>query len=187
MGKDWTATPSDFEALLTWLHPDRDQAALKYEDIRFGLIRIFICRGSPVAEELTDRTFDRVMRKLPDFSGSYSGDPSLYFYGVARNIYRESLRGEPARVLPWPKQIPGEDDSREYDCLEACLEQLPPESRRLVLSYYEETGQKKIDSRKRLASELGIDTYALRSRVHRLRLRLEECVHQCMNAAMAAK
>ena len=137
MGKDWTATPSEFDALLAWLHTDRDQAALKYEDIRFRLIRIFICRGSPVAEELTDLTFDRVMRKLPDFAASYTGDPALFFYGVAKNIYRESLRAESARVLPWPKPTQGEVDSIEYDCLEKCMEQLPPESRRLVLSYYE--------------------------------------------------
>jgi len=181
MGKDWPVTPSDFDALLAWLDSDRDQAALKYEDIRLRLIRIFICRGSPDAEELTDITFDRVMRKLPEFSRSYSGDPALYFYGVAKNIYRESVRSESARVLPWPKQIQGEDDSMEYDCLEKCIEQLAPESRRLVLSYYEEAGQKKIDSRKHLAEELGIDINALRIRVHRLRSRLEDCVRRCMS------
>jgi RNA polymerase sigma factor (sigma-70 family) len=185
MEKDWTLTPANFDALLAWLHPERERAALKYEQIRLRMIRIFICRGSAIAEELADRTFDRVMRKLPDFVGYYSGDPALYFYGVAKNIFRESLRDETTNVLPSPKQSPTEDDAVEYDCLDKCMDELPPESRRLVLSYYEETRQKKIDSRKRLAEELGIDLNALRIRVHRLRVRLEECVRHCVNGRQA--
>ena len=37
------------------------------------------------------------------------------------------------------------------------MQELPPESRRLMLSYYEQKGQAEIDQRRQLAAELGIN------------------------------
>jgi DNA-directed RNA polymerase specialized sigma24 family protein len=181
MDRDRTVTPANFDALLGWLDADRDRAGAKYEEIRSSLIRLFICRGSPNAEELADKTIDRVMHKLPAVVGSYAGDPALYFYGVSKNIYRESLRSPAPAVLPPPREEPVEDEAVQHRCLDKCMEHLPPETRALLLSYYEFTGQAKIDSRKQLAAALGIDTNALRLRVHRIRLRLEDCVRECVN------
>ena len=190
MDQERTVRPSDFDALLRWLDRDRDRAALRYEEIRLNLIRVFICRGCFAAEDLADHTIDRVMRKLPEFSASYSGNPALYFYGVAKNIYRESVRSESTAALAAPIPMPTAKDEYaiEHDCLDQCMQQLPPESRKLVLSYYEETGHAKIRNRKRLALELGVDLNALRIRVHRIRARLEDCVFRCKEAgAVEAK
>jgi RNA polymerase sigma factor (sigma-70 family) len=180
MKRDWTVTQADFDALLAWLDPDREQAAAKYEEIRSRLIHIFICRGSVNAEDLADRTIDRVIRKLSEFSKPYSGNPALYFYGVAKNIYLESLRTASVSAKWDPAAKIPEDDSRELDCLDKCMKEFPADTRRLMIAYYEHAGQAKIETRKRLAAELGIDTNALRIRTHRLRARLEECVRRCL-------
>jgi len=179
---NWTVTQAEFDALLAWLDRDRDQAALRYEQIRSRLIRMFVCRGCPSAEELADQTIDRVIRKVVDFADSYSGDPALYFYGVAKNIYREYLRAPLSTdALPRNAAIAvQQSQSQALDCLEKCLQVLPPETRKLLLSYYANTGQAKIDDRKRLAVELGIDMNLLRIRTHRIRARLEDCIKRCI-------
>ena len=41
MKKNWVLTEDAFEALLEWLHPNREEAGQKYEDIRLRLIKIF--------------------------------------------------------------------------------------------------------------------------------------------------
>ena len=63
--------------------------------------------------------------------------------------------------------------------LENCLGQLPVPGRDLVLSYYSvASGRTGIESRRRLAGKLGLSDNALRSRVQRLRDRLEDCVRR---------
>ena len=45
MKKNWELSQEAFDALLIWLDSDREQAALKYERIRGGLIKIFTGRA----------------------------------------------------------------------------------------------------------------------------------------------
>jgi len=178
-------TQEEFDALLAWLDPDRDRdrAAHRYEEIRRRLIKIFVCRGCPIAEELTDETIDRVAHKAPEIAKTYVGDPALYFYGVANKIHLEYVRKKPApAVVPAPDP-PGEDD-REYECLDSCMKQLKPEDQRVVLQYYEGEGQAKINHRKELADSLGVGLNTLRIRVYRLRAGLQQCVELCMQQAV---
>ena len=72
------------------------------------------------------------------------------------------------------------DFEPEYECLERCLEQLPPDNRDLVLRYYQQERKAKIEHRKSLATELGIAVNALRIRAHRIRLVLQRCVRDCI-------
>jgi RNA polymerase sigma factor (sigma-70 family) len=178
-------TQDEFDALLAWLDPDRDQAAQKYEEIRLRLIKIFVCRGCPVAEDLADKTIDRVAGKVEDIAPSYVGNRALYFYGVAKNVYHEWLREQQqaAAAAPMPDPVPDPDppeSDREYDSLEECMGQLSSEERKLILDYYQEEKQAKIDHRKKLAEGLGIGLNTLRIKVYRLRARLQECVEQLM-------
>ena len=184
-----SVTQAAFDSLLAWLDPDRDLAARKYEQIRRRLIKLFTCRGRPDAEDLADETIDRVTVKAPELSKAYVGDPCLYFYGVAHNVFLESLRRRPPRDLAPQTPAPGGEDEeaeREYECLESCIEKLPPEGRELVLEYYRSERREKIDRRKELAARLGIAPNALRIRVHRLRAALQECVRECLGRAVPA-
>jgi RNA polymerase sigma factor (sigma-70 family) len=189
-------TQQAFDELLNWLDADRDSAGSKYEKIRVRLIKIFACRGCCEADDLADETINRVTAKLGEIAESYSGDPALYFYGVAQKVHLEYLRKkppvqesaqagrEPGGQTAWPSQ-PVEDVEQEYACLEKCMDRLPPENRRLVLEYYQEEKRAKIDHRKMLADQLGIAVNALRIRAHRIRLQLQQCVESCLDQAPA--
>lgn len=174
-------TPEEFETLLSLLSPDREEAGRRYEILRRKLIRFFQSWGCDRPEELTDKTFDVVAKRLRQGTEIKADDPSSYFYGVARNVYREHARfkqreqkmQESQDLLPVLTPDP-EPDGR-LDILRECLGKLSDDERRLVLKYHQ--GEDKIRSRKELCHETGIPTLnALRIRVHRIRRKLEECV-----------
>lgn len=179
MKKEWVITQEAFDGLLTWLDPDRDRAAHKYETVRIRLIKIFSCRGCGEADDLADETINRVTSRLSEIAGSYLGDPALYFYGVANKVYLEYLRRRPA-IEPPPLRESSDEIEDEYACLERCMDELPPESRRLVLQYYQDEKRAKIERRRKLADELGIAVNALRIRAHRIRQQLQQCVQVCL-------
>jgi RNA polymerase sigma factor (sigma-70 family) len=179
MKKEWFLTPQNFDALLLWLNPDREQAGQKYEEIRRRLIKIFTCRGCYEPEDLADETINRVVKRLKDIEAGFTGDPSLYFYGVASKVHLEYVRRKPVALSPPPRQDSDELE-REYECLERCIERLTPENRELVTQYYQEEKRAKIDHRKRLAERLGIALNALRIRAHRIRGTLQQCVQDCL-------
>ena len=74
MNKNWSLSQEAFDALLDWLDPDREQAGMKYEQIRSRLIKIFTGRGCVDAEELADETINRVTRKLKEIQEEFTGD-----------------------------------------------------------------------------------------------------------------
>lgn len=184
MKKEWVLTQESFEDLLAWLDPNRELAGQKYELIRTRLIKLFACRGCYEAEDLADETINRVTSKLSEIQDSYFGERARYFYGVANKIHLEYLRRKP----PPPAPMPGDDSNeieRQYECLEHCLQHLTPDNRDLVLQYYREERQAKIDHRRKLAEQLGIALNALRIRAHRIRVSLQDCVRNCVNEATA--
>lgn len=188
-------TREDFDTLLDWLGPDRERAGWKYEEIRGSLVKIFSWRGYPDAEDLADEVMNRVMPKVKELSAVYVGDPALYFYGVAKKILLERERKEGGRPLPphlnaAPEPTPvdeADEGVRLRECLRKCLRKLNPADRELILFYYRKSKQEKIDYRKALAEELGIDTNALRVRVHRIRRGLKSCIKTCVKTHRAVK
>jgi len=179
MNKNWVLTQESFDALLTWLDPQREQAGHKYEDIRSRLIKIFTCRGCHEPEDLADETINRVINKLKEIESVYAGDRARYFYGVANKVHLEYLRRKPA--VRAPTIAPGSDqEERDFNCLEKCMDQLTPENRELVLQYYQQEKKAKIDHRKLLAKKLGIAVNALRIRAFRIRASLQTCVQECL-------
>src|SRR5205807_2362675 len=126
-----------------WLSADRDEAGKKYEEIRGKLIRLFTCRGCPHPEELADETINRVIKAMENKVSEYSGDPILFFFGVAKNVFLESTR---VKVLSPKDIIVFEPATREHDfqCLETCMAGLSEQSRNLIRRYYQHDGQAKI-------------------------------------------
>src|SRR6185369_1081904 len=84
-------TRERFEGFLDWLSPDRARAGEEYERLRFCLCRFFSHRQCRFADELADETINRVILKS---SEEQIENKLAYCYGVARNVYRESLRKE---------------------------------------------------------------------------------------------
>lgn len=183
MNNEETLTQEAFASLLGWLGTDELTAARKYEDIRAGLIRVFAGRGCPEAERLVDRTIDRVTGKLTELNGTYEGDPALYFYGVAKNIFFEWQR-EPREVggLGEPGIVSVGTDVRrqaERACLHECLNALSESDQDLITNYYHHDKRRKIERRRELAARLRISAHALQMRVHRLRKDLSKCIRKC--------
>lgn len=167
-------TREAFDKLLRWLDPDRDKAGEKYEKIRLRLIRVFACRGCCEAEDLADETINVVLSKTDWLLENYVGDPSLYFYGVAKKIHPKL---KPPPDLPPPDPNPPHLEQVCSD-LDDCLDDLPSEDRNLVLRYHEGDKQEKIQNRKKLAQELKISRNALRIKVCHIHSRLRDCVEQ---------
>ena len=182
MNKDWELSQEAFDALLDWLDSDREQAALTYEKIRRGLIKIFTGRGCVDPEDLADETINRVTSKLKEIGKEFSGEPERYFYGVANYVYMEYLRRKIPQALPPMPSDPGSIEL-EYNCLERCIERLTKEHRELLLRYHGADGSAETEHRRALAEELGIAPNALRIRVYRIRMSLKECVEKCIERA----
>lgn len=180
MKKNWVLSQKAFDDLLDWLAPNREQAGHKYEAIRRRLITIFTGRGCCDAEDLADETMNRVANKLPEIRDKYSGDSALFFYAVANNVYRESLKPN-LRPPPAPNLSEPDDLEEIFLCLEKCLDSLTPENRELVIEYYQEDKSAKISRRKHLATRLQIGPNALRIRACRIRASLQKCLEKCMS------
>jgi DNA-directed RNA polymerase specialized sigma24 family protein len=175
-----TITQDDFDLLLDWLDGDRARAGEKYETIRRKLIRVFASRGCGEAEELADETIDRVARRAREIAPDYAGEPAHYFLAVANRVHLEYLkRGRTPGVAP-PPAPDAEEAERRSACLEECMGRLAPRARELILRYYAEGGQAKIDGRRALARDLGIEPGNLRVRALRVRAALKECVVECL-------
>ena len=182
MNRNWILSQDAFDALLDWLDSDREQAAIKYEDIRRRLIKIFTGRACVEAEDLADETINRVTSRLDQIKEEFTGDRSRYFFGVANKVHLEHLR----RKLPQPGPPSTNDPARielEYNCLERCIERLPKEQREMLLRYHGAAGPAETEHRRALAEELGIAPNALRIRVYRIRMGLKECVEKCIERA----
>jgi len=176
----WELTAEAFAKLLAGFDPSPERAGAKYESIRAALVKFFDWQGAFFPEELADETFNRVARKLDE--GNDLRDPATYCHGVARFVLLESRKradnhrtefDEATNIAVQPK---AEVDDERRTSFERCLNELPIESRQLVLRYYRDDRRQKIDGRQSLATHLGIPLNALRSRVQRIRDRLEQCV-----------
>lgn len=177
---------ADFDRLLSWLGTDRDKAGEKYESIRQALIELFEAWHCCDADELADDTINRVVTRIDELVLTFTGDPALFFYGVAKMVRHEYHRKVRALELKEPVAEPVHepDDEKEllHECLDECLAKLPAKDKDLVLMYYEGFKRKKIDIRKRLSLELDLSGNTLRVRVHRIRGTLEKCIVRCLEA-----
>ena len=176
-----------FNKLLTWLNPDRAEAAETYNRIQIRLIKIFSANGCADPEKLANETFDRILARIDWLLENYVGDPLHYFCAVARNIVKEDYRNRVA-TRSVPAADPVEEDKESellYECLDKCMENLSQHGQRLLISYYEEQGNEKIINRRKLAGELGITLRALRLRVFHMRAQLKICMEICLQNSAA--
>jgi DNA-directed RNA polymerase specialized sigma24 family protein len=187
---DWTLTQGAFDRLLHALHADRTIAAERYEHLRTALVKFFEWRGGRAPEEYADEVLDRVSRKLHD--GEAIVDVRRYCYGVARKLLLERSREEarePLEADSLVAAVPEESDHDDvrFDCLERCLNRLSNAERHLIVEYHRERGLSKIRARKSLAAALNLAQGTLRIQAHRIRLKLERCVTECVERNGAVK
>jgi RNA polymerase sigma factor (sigma-70 family) len=181
----WSLSGEALARFLARLDSDIDRAGEKYESLRLMLIKFFDWRGAHFPEECADETFNRVIRRIDE--GETIRDIPTYCYGVARLIFLESLKSPENRMAGLEELSPAalvapdlEERDERRECFERCLNELPLESRQLILQYYSDEKREKINRRLTLARRLGIPLNALRSRAQRIRNKLEECINSCL-------
>jgi DNA-directed RNA polymerase specialized sigma24 family protein len=177
-----------FQSLLSRLRQEGGSAEERYESLRGRLIVFFRLYVPAEAEALTDRTLDRVARKLVE--GTEIENLLPFTLGVSRMILVEcnsqrsrELRAQEgyAAMIEPPATPPdiGQFDEEEtrlrerVHALRECLAELGDRATYLILTYYDSDGSERISRRQRLAAELGLSLNALRNRALRLRDMLE--------------
>src|SRR5207248_8851329 len=139
---DDTLTAAQLDSLLRLLSANPARAADEYEMLRRKLVKFFQWSSSVTAEELADKTLNRVARKVYEGTDEIR-DVVAYALGVARMIRREANKralktigladanskslsdcGASAEALDATIQL-----EKEMRCLEECLERLPSDDR----------------------------------------------------------
>lgn len=176
----WTLSQSSFDQFLTVLDPNREQAGKRYEALRTRIVKFFEWRACRFPDDLADETLDRVVKKVD--AGVEINDFVNYTYGVARLVYLEHYK-EQVKEHPMTDEMPEArvaddemDEDERLNFLEECLKKLSDRSRTMILHYYRDDKQAKIDYRKKLAEKFNISVNALRIKALRIRSMLEECV-----------
>jgi RNA polymerase sigma factor (sigma-70 family) len=165
-------------------------------------VKLFEWRGCAHAEECADETFNRVAQKICEGTSIWTDEPYSYFHGVALNVLKEYWRSleQTAKTLEEVAQIQDlsvdpedlrlreteqSEKERLLECLNRCMQKLPPESIDLITRYHQ--GEETLDKarRKELAQSLGIPLNALRIRAYRIRAAIEECVKNCLDRGPA--
>lgn len=174
-------TREKFANFLAWLNPQGERAGEEYERLRFRLCTFFSQRQCRFADELADETINRVILKITE---EQIENKLAYFYGVAKNVYRESLRKERNHLnideISIAANAPAEQ-SFSRECLDKCLAELSPESRNLILEYFSEVKLAKIELHRRISESFEMTQTALRMRVMRIKQKLKICVQECMS------
>ena len=192
-------TPEGFDALLTQLHPDRDRAGEIYETIRRKLVRLFEWRGCALpgrphrrdhqprrppagrrSEVPVERSLRLLLRRRPPGlqGGPAPGIPRAPRDRRGGRLASRHFRGRrriprpPAR-LPPPVPRPAHAGPAGPGAAVSPGKKRPGRRGR--------PGESNIRNRQKLADEAGIPMNALRIRVHRLRRKLESCVHACLS------
>jgi DNA-directed RNA polymerase specialized sigma24 family protein len=125
-------------------------------------------------------------------------DAVSYLLRVAHFVRLEYLR-HPASFIANPGELsdsqPDDDaqesednwlDQRRQECMQSCLQNLPPKSRQLVTRYYEirtasERANTKVKMLEALAQSYQKTANALRIEVHRMRgEKLKPCLENCV-------
>lgn len=172
-------TADHLASLLAALGPE---AADRYEQLRWRLVRLFQWERCVDPEALADEALDRLARRLAE------SEPveriESYLFGIARLLLREEETRNIRQRIKLAEfartrvrlSLPASGELAER--LSRCLATLEPAQRRLVLAYYQDK------QRERLAAELNLHMNALRNRVLRLREKLEKCVMSDRNPSL---
>lgn len=191
--KRYALSKGHLDQLLHALNSDPIVAAEQYEQIRLALTTYFTFRGAPDPLELCDEVFDRAMRRLSEGAGIFVEQPMAYFYGIARNVWREVLAKPPAALSieedflpeaghannPFTLLMVAEEQAEleeRVKNLEHCLQQLSAKDSELILAYYNDFDQAKIEHRQILAARFNITMKTLRNKTTLLRAKLAECM-----------
>jgi DNA-directed RNA polymerase specialized sigma24 family protein len=159
--------------LLAIFDADAQRAEEKYQELYRRLVRYFEWNQSEEPADLAQEALKRGFAKLHQGQKITIGDPAGYFFGIARNLIRESWKVRPQEQLEdqefpeTPSSFQDLNSSEQKIFLKECLEHLSNEELEMLLAYVDGDGEE-------WGYKAGLTPIALRIRIHRLRKRLEE-------------
>jgi len=170
-----------WQALFSVLH----RAGIEYAGLHRLVTAFFVGWKCGVdSEALADLTLDRLAKRV--HRGESIRNFTSYSTNIADKVYkeycreREKLRAalrELKYLTPNVDEPEDEVDVRR-ECQKTCVKRLSASDHQLVVDYYL-TGK----DRSVLAAELGIPLATLRTKIHRLNLRLAKCAEDCRRLA----
>jgi DNA-directed RNA polymerase specialized sigma24 family protein len=161
--------------LLAILDPNPERAEEKYVELYRKLTRYFEWNRRPEPEDLAQEALKRGFSRLQEGQKITVEDPSGYFFGIARNLLRESTTVRQEEELEdWhvagsKTLYHGLDPNEQIVFLKECLERLPQDDFELLRAYIE--GKADV-----WAKKTGIPSGTVRMRIHRIRRRLEQLI-----------
>ena len=180
-------TAEAFGKFLRWLSDDDEEAVREYQIVRRKLVRYFIHKGCADPDDLFDETVDIMIGKID--TCEEVANRLAYCYGVAKNVWRQSMRARRTVSVTGDFVSPEPKDStvreQQLRCLEHCISQLQPLEREMVTQYHSGNGRERIEARKSLAGAGGVN--ALRVRVCRIRKDLRLCMTDCLKRSARSK
>lgn len=191
----WQLDRASLKALLDAFGPDTEQAAKKYFALQERLRRFFEWKSAEHVDELADETLDRLARRLKGSTARTADaivrNPEEFASGIARLVLYEQWRKRSRRersIEELKREQECRQDARSSEearrveemsaALDECMAKLTREQEELIRRYYSVEGRTQIDSRKRLAEELGVSMSGLRNRALRIRAELEDSVRE---------
>jgi RNA polymerase sigma factor (sigma-70 family) len=178
----------DLRRLLGRLDADPARAWEVYGHLRLALLKYFEHNYCPEPDQLADETLDRIARK-PD--EQEIANVLEYAFGVARHVRRETdrktaLRKDLTEVIrdaevanqeqdPESTIVKQIDRERKLECLRRCISALTPYERELLYLYHPDDCEQLDEHRQRVAQEFGLSWATLRTRMSRIRQKLEQC------------
>jgi RNA polymerase sigma-70 factor, ECF subfamily len=159
----------------------RRRLILHYQERVFRFLwRMLACRGhGPLAEDLCQETFERVLRNLHGFSTAGPARLSTWILTIATRLALKELRRRRVREAATldPAESPARPDRQAEraalgQAVRRAIECLTPDHRAvIVLREYEELDYEAI------ARVLGIEIGTVKSRLARARAELREALH----------
>jgi DNA-directed RNA polymerase specialized sigma24 family protein len=158
--------------LLAIFDANAEHAEAKCQELYQKLVLYFEWNRRPDPQDLAQETFRRGFNRLQQGQKITSEKPDSYFYGIARNLVREGWSVRVAEQLddqePFPAMTTFQNLTREEQLvfLKECLRELSKKELIMMMAYLEGEGEA-------WARKAGIPPATLRTRVHRIRKRLE--------------
>lgn len=158
--------------LLAIFDSNPDRAEQKYRELCQKLVRYFGWNRKSDPEDLAQETLKRGLSRLQQGQQITVENPERYFFGVARNLVRESwnarkeeqfLGQELELTLPLFHNL---NRGEQLVFLKECLRDLPTDDLEMLMAYLDGDGDT-------WAREAGLQPTTVRSRIHRTRKRLE--------------
>ena len=160
--------------------PDPDTAAAAYRQLHARLTRLFTLNNVLDPGALADETLDRLAASL---ATRQVDSPAAFALGIARLLIKEEARRrgkEVAATRDWTASLAWPGDAAEkqarLDRLDRCLNQMEPERREMLQTYYAWPEGAKVEHHRTMAARIGLSSHALRNRLLRARAELAACM-----------